>query len=88
VVVSVVVFSLRQIPVESPAVEEALESECLPAAESPQAEPALLPLLAAAEAVNPPEELRGAAIPQRRLRESPRQRQVPSRNTIAEVAGI
>ena len=88
VVVSVAVFFLQQIPVEFPAVEEALEWECLQAAESIQAGPARLPPLAAAEAVNPREEPRGAAIPQRLLRESPRQRQVPSRNTIAEVAGI
>ena len=88
VVVSVAVFFLQQIPVESPAEEEALEWECLQAAESLQAEPAPLPPLAAAEAVNPREELRGAAIPQRRLRELLRQRQVPSRNTTVEVAGI
>ena len=63
-VVAVAVFFLRQTPVESPAEEEALESECLPAAESTQAGPAPLPPLAAAEAVSPLEELRGAETPQ------------------------
>jgi len=64
VVVSVAVFFLQQTPVESPAEEEAPEWECLRAEESLQAEPAPLPPLAAAEAVNPREELRGAEKPQ------------------------
>ena len=64
VVVSVAVSFLQQILVEFPAEEEALEWECLQAAESIQAAPARLPPLAAAEAVNPPEELRGAEKPQ------------------------
>ena len=82
------VFFLRQIPVESPAVEEALEWECLPAAESIQAAPARLPPLAAAEAVNPPEELRAAEKPQPLPSGVLTQLQVPSRNTMAAVAGI
>ena len=86
-VVSVVVFFLQQIPVESPAEEEALESECLPGAESPQAGPAPLPPLAAAEAVNPPEQLRGAETLQQQSGGLLTQLQVPSRNTIAGVAG-
>ena len=65
-VVSVAVFFLRQIPVESPAEEAALEWEYLQAEESIQAAPALLPPLAAAEGVSPPEELRGAEKPQQR----------------------
>jgi hypothetical protein len=87
VVVSVAVFFLQQIPVESPEGEEALESGCLPAAELPQAAPAPLPPLAAAEAVSPPEELRGAEIPQQLSGGLLTQLQVPSRNTIAGVAG-
>ena len=86
-VVSVAVFFLQQIPVESPAEEEALEWEYLQAAESPQAVPAPLPPLAAAEAVSPPEELRGAEIPQQQSGGLLTQLQVPSRNTIAGVAG-
>ena len=81
------VFFLRQTPAESPAEEEALGWECLQAAESPQAERASLPPLAVAEAVNPPEELRGAETPQRQLGGLLRQLQAPSKNTIAEVAG-
>ena len=81
------VFFLQQTPVESPAEEEALEWECLPAAESPQAAPAPLPPLAAAEAVSPLEELRGAEKPQPQSSGLLTQLQVPSRNTIAGVAG-
>jgi len=87
VAVSVAVFFLRQTPVESPAVEAALESGCLPAAESPQAAPAPLPPLAAAEAVGPLEELRGAETPQQQSGGLLTQLQVPSKNTIAGVAG-
>jgi len=87
VAAAVAVFFLRQTPVEFPAAEEALEWECLQAAESLQAEPASLPPLAVAEVVNPPEELRAAEIPQQQLRGSLTQLQVPSRNTMAEVAG-
>ena len=81
------VFFLQQIPVESPAVEEALEWECLPAAESIQAAPARLPPLAAAEAVNPPEELRAAEKPQPLPSGSLKHHQARSRNTIAGAAG-
>ena len=84
---AVAVFFLRQTPVEFPAAEEALEWECLQAAESLQAEPASLPPLAVAEVVNPPEELRAAEIPQQQSGEVLTQLQVPSRNTIAGVAG-
>ena len=86
-VVSVAVFFLQQIPVESPEGEEALESGCLPAAELPQAGRARLPPLAAAEAVGPLEELRGAETPQQQSSGLLTQLQVPSRNTIAGVAG-
>ena len=86
-VVSVAVFFLRQTPVESPAEEAALESGCLPGAESPQAERARLPPLAAAEAVSPLEQLRGVETPQQQSGGLLTQLQVPSRNTIAEVAG-
>ena len=84
---AVAVFFLRQTPVESPAEEEALESEYLQAAESPQAAPAPLPPLAAAEAVSPLEQLRGAETRQQQSRGVLTQLQVPSRNTIAGVAG-
>jgi hypothetical protein len=87
VVVSVAVFFLQQIPVESPAEEEAPEWEYLQAAESLQAELALLPPLAVAEAVNPPEELRAAETPQQQSSGFLTQLQVPSRNTMAAVAG-
>jgi hypothetical protein len=87
VVVSAAVFFLQQIPVESPAAGEALEWECLQAAESLQAEPAPRPPLVVAEVVNPPEELRGAEKPQQRSSGSLTQLQVPSRNTTAGVAG-
>ena len=86
-VVSVGVFFLRQTPVEPPAEEEALEWEYLQAAASPQAGPAPLPPLAAAEAVSPLEELRGAETPQQQSGGLLTQLQVPSRNTIAGVAG-
>lgn len=82
------VFFLQQIPVESPAAEEALESGCLPGAELPQAGLGPLPLLAAVEAVNLLEELRGAETLQQQSRGVLTQLQVPSRNTIAGVAGI
>jgi hypothetical protein len=87
VAVSVAVFFLRQIPVESPVAAEAPEWEYLPAAESLQAELAPLPLLAVAEAVNPPEELRGAETPQQLSGGLLTQLQPRSRNTIAGVAG-
>ena len=86
-VVSVGGFFLQQIPVEFPVEEEALEWECLQAAESIQVERAPHPPLAVAEAVNPPEELRGAEKPQQQSSESLTQLQVPSRNTTAGVAG-
>lgn len=85
--VAVAGFFLQQIPVESLAEEEALESGCLPEAELLQAGRAPLPPLAAAEAVTPPEQLRGAETPQQQSRGVPMQLQVPSRNTIAGVAG-
>jgi len=87
VAAAVAVFFLRQTPVEFPAAEEALEWECLQAAESLQAEPASLPPLAVAEVVNPPEELRAAEIPQQQSGGVLTQLQVPSRNTIVGVAG-
>jgi hypothetical protein len=83
----VAAFFLQQIPVESPAEEEALEWEYLQAAELPQAGRAPLPPPAAAEAVTPREELRGAETPQRQSGGVLTQLQVPSRNTIAGVAG-
>jgi len=85
-VVSVAVFFLRQTPVESPAEEAALEWEYLQAAESPQAGRAPLPPLAAAEAVGPLEELRGAEKPQPLPSGSLKHHQARSRNTIAGVA--
>ncbi len=85
-VVSAAVFFLQQIPVEFPAEAAAPEWECLQGAESIQAEPAPLPPLAAAEAVNPQEELRGAEKPRPQSSESLTQLQVPSRNTRAGVA--
>ena len=87
VVVSVAVFFLQQILVESPAAEEALEWECIQAAESIQVERAPRPPLAVAEAVNPPEELRGAEKPQPLPSGSLKHHQPRSRNTIAGVAG-
>ena len=86
-VVAVAVFFLPQTPVEPPAEEEALEWEYLQAAESPQAVPAPLPPLVAAEAVSPLEELRGAETPQQLSDGLLTQLQVPSRNTTAAVAG-
>ena len=81
------VFFLQQIPVECLAEAEALELEYLQAAESPQAGPAPLPPLAAAAAVSPPEALRDAETPQQQSGGLLTQFQVPSRNTIAGVAG-
>jgi hypothetical protein len=83
----VAVFFLQQIQVESPAEEEALESECLPGEEWPQAVRAPLLPLAAAEAVNPPEELRAVEKPQPLPGELLKLHQLPSKNTIAAVAG-
>jgi hypothetical protein len=81
------VFFLQQIPVECLEEEEALELEYLQAAESTQAGPAPLPPLAAAAAASPAEELRGAEKLQPPPSGSLTQLQVPSRNTIAGVAG-
>ena len=86
-VVLVAVFFLQRIQVESPAAEEALELECLQAAEWTQAARAPLPPLAAAEAVNPREELRAVEKPQPPPGELLKLHQLPSRNTIAAVAG-
>jgi hypothetical protein len=80
-------FFLQQIQVESPAEEEALESECLQGAEWTQAAQAPLPPLAAAEAVSPREQLRAVEKPQPLPSESLKLHQLPSRNTIAAVAG-
>ena len=79
---------LQQIPVEFPEEEEAPEWECLQAAASIQAEPAPLLQLAAAEAVDPLGELRGAEKPLQQLHGFLTQLQVPSRNTMPAVAGI
>ena len=87
VVVSVAVSFLQQIQVEFPAEEEALEWECFQAAELLQAEPAPLPPLAVAEVVSPLEELRGAEILQQQSSGALTRLQVPSRNTMAGVAG-
>ena len=84
---SVAVFFLQQIPVESPAAEEALESGYLPGVEWPQAARAQLPLLGAAEAANPPDELRAVEKPQPLPGELLKLHQLPSRNTTAAVAG-
>jgi len=86
VVASVAVFSLQQILVESPEEEEALESGCLRAAESPQAELAPLPPPAAVEAEAPRLALRAVEKPQPLPSGSLKQHQAPSRNTIAAVA--
>ncbi len=86
--VSVAGFFLQRTPVESPAEEEALEWECLQAAELTQGARAPLRPLAVAEAVNPPEELRAAEIRRQLSRGLLMQRQVPSRNTMPAVAGI
>jgi hypothetical protein len=87
VVVLVAAFFPQQTLVESPAEEEALESECLPGAESPQAARAPLPPLAAAEAVIPLEELRGAEKPQPLPGGLLKHHQLRSRSTNAEAAG-
>jgi hypothetical protein len=87
VAVSVAVFFLRQTPVECLEEEAALGSGCLPVAESPQAGRVRLPPLAAAEEVSLPEQLRDAEKPQPLPSGSLTQLQVPSRNTIAGVAG-
>ena len=84
---AVAVFFLRQTPVESPAEEEAQESEYLRVAELPQAGRASLPPLAVAEAVSPLEQVRGAEKPQPLPSGSLKQHQAPSRNTSAAVAG-
>jgi len=86
-VVAVAVFFPQQTPVECPEAEAALEWEYLQAAESPQAGRARLPPLAAVEAVNLREELRAAETPQQQSGGLLTQLQVPSRNTIAGVAG-
>jgi len=83
----VAVFFLQQIPVEYRAEEEAPESGCLPGAESPQAARAPLPPLAAAEGASLPEELRAVEKPQPLPSELLKLHQLPSRNTIAAVAG-
>ena len=80
-------FFLQQIRVESQAEEEALESGCLPEEESLQAGQASLPRLAAVEAAGLPGELRDVEKPQPLPSESLRLHQLPSRNTIAAVAG-
>src|SRR5262249_14719776 len=67
--------------------EEGVGWECLPAGESPQAGPASLPPLAAAEAVNPPGQLRGAEKPPLLPSGLLRLHRPRSRNTIAAVAG-
>jgi hypothetical protein len=87
VVVAVAAFFLQRTPVEFRAEEEAPEWEYLPEAESIQAELALLPPLAVAEAVNPPEELRAAEKPQPLPSGSLKHHQARSRNTMPEVAG-
>jgi hypothetical protein len=83
----VAVFFLQQIQVEFQAAEEALESECLQEAEWTQAAQAPLPPLAAAGAVNPPEELRAVEKPQPLPNELLKLHQLPSRNTIVVAAG-
>jgi hypothetical protein len=87
VAASVAVFFLQQIPVEFRVEEEALESECLPGVEWPQAARAPLPRLAAAAAANPPEALHAVEKPQPLPGELLKLHQLPSRNTIAAVAG-
>jgi hypothetical protein len=83
----VAVFFLPQTRVECPEEEEALEWEYLQVAESPQAEPAPLPPLAAVEAEAPQRGLRAVEKPQQLPSGSLKHFQVPSRNTIAAVAG-
>jgi len=80
-------FFLQQIRAESRAEEEALESECLQGAEWPQAAQAPPLPLAAAEVVNPREELRAVEKPQPLPGESLKLHRLPSRNTTAAVAG-
>ena len=80
-------FFLQQTPVECPVEEEALESECLLAGEWPQAGPGPPPPPGAAEAASLLEELRGAEKPQPLPSELLTLHQLPSRNTIAVVAG-
>ena len=80
-------FFLQQIPVEFPAAEEALESGCLPGAEWPQAGLAPLPLSAGVGVEVPPEALRAVEKPQPLPSELLKLHQLPSRNTIAAVAG-
>ena len=82
-----VVFFLPQTPVGCPEEEEVLESEYLPAAVWPQVGRESLPPLAEAEAVNQPEQLRGAGTPQPQSGGLPTQLPVPSRNTTAEAGG-
>jgi hypothetical protein len=86
-VVEVAVFFLQQIQVESRAEAEAPESGCLPEAESPQAVRAPLPPLAAVEGVSLREELRAVEKPQPLPSELLKLHQLPSKNTIAVVAG-
>ena len=80
-------FFLRQTPVESPAGEEALESECLPVEVSPQAARAPPPRPLAAEAEVLPGRLRAVEKPQPLPSELLKLHQLPSKNTIAVVAG-
>jgi hypothetical protein len=87
VVVEAVGFFLQQIPVESPAAEEVLELGCLPEAESPQAVPAPLRPLAAAEAVGLLEELRAVEKRQPLPSGLLKLHRLQSRNTSAGVAG-
>jgi hypothetical protein len=86
-VVAVAVFSLQQTPAESPAEEEAQESECLPAEVSPQAARALPPRPVAVEAEVLQGRLRAAEKPQPLPSELLKLHQLPSKNTIAVVAG-
>jgi len=86
-VVAEAVFFLRQTPVESPAEEEALESECLLAAESPQAGPALLRPPAVVEAEVLLGRLRAVEKPQLLPSGSLTHHKVLSRNTSEEVVG-
>jgi len=86
-VVAVAVFSLQQTPAEFPAGEEALESECLLGAESPQAGPALLRPPAVVEAEVLPRRLRAVEKPQPLPSELLKLHQLPSKNTIAVAAG-
>jgi hypothetical protein len=83
----VAVFFLRQTPVESRVEAGALEWEYLRAVASTRAGPEPLPPLLAAEAVNPPEELRAVEKPQPLPSELLKLHQLPSKNTIAVVAG-